>query len=221
PSTAMRASRSCVASIAQRSGPMPAGSPDVTTIVGRGSVISRPPPAPARRGRAWAPTRFRGRGARVSDLDVDEGLIAQAPQPQLALLFGLVRANLHDAPLALQLVGHIVRAPIRHLDDMPAEARAERLADLADLELRELLLELRHERARADPAEVAAVGRRNRILGDRARDRPELVSCENLLADADQPLLDRVVVHDLVRRQQDVPRAHLILHHPLGAAHLV
>src|SRR5690606_32834416 len=146
---------------------------------------------------------------------------AQAPQPQLAFLFGLVRTNLHDAALALQLVGHVVRAPIRHLDDMPAEARAERLADLADLELRELLLELRHERARADPAEIAAVGRRNRILGDRARDRPELVTPENLLADADQALLDRVVVHDLVGRQQDMPRAHLILHHALDAAHVV
>src|SRR5690606_21788536 len=129
-STAMRASRSCAASIRQRSGPMPAGSPDVNAIDGERALTIEMGPSVRRRASS---------GRRASHPDVDERLIAQTLQPDLAFLLGLVLADLPNALLLLQLVGHVVRPPVEHLHEVPAVARAERLAELAHLELRKLL----------------------------------------------------------------------------------
>ena len=59
-----------------------------------------------------------------------------------------------------------------------------------DLERSQLLLELGHEHARADPAELAVIGCRYRIFGQRLRDCAEVIALENLLADVPQSLLD-------------------------------
>src|SRR5690606_4415828 len=161
-----------------------------------GTDRGRCPPARRTSARSWR-SPCRAALPRASDADVDECLIPQPLQPELALFLCLVGAQLPEALLLLQLVGRVVGAPVRDLDEMPAEARAERLADLADLELRALLLELGHDGAGADPAAVAAVGGGADVSRHRPRDRPEVVARQNLLADTEQPLLHGVVVHDL------------------------
>src|SRR5262245_20019005 len=103
-STARRAPILRFASAMQMSGPMPAGSPDVTTMTGSSLVT-------------MLPRRPRGRG-RGSDLELYECLVAEPPQPQLALFLGLARADLPRALLALDLVGRVVRAALEHFDEV-------------------------------------------------------------------------------------------------------
>ena len=87
--------------------------------------------------------------------------------------------------------------------------RLERLAELVVGQVVELLLELRHERAGSDPAEVAAVGRRARVLGGDRRDGLEALALQDALADLHQLLPHGLVVLDLVGGHQDVARVHL------------
>src|SRR5580658_9449709 len=93
------------------SGPMPAGSPQVSAIRG------------------------------TSDSKFDVGFIAQTSQPQLRLFVGFAGANFLCRMLALQLVRIVELAPAEHLYDVPAVLSLEGLADLLLLEPRHDLLE--------------------------------------------------------------------------------
>src|SRR5262245_4880143 len=95
---------------------------------------------------------------------------------------------------------------------MPAELRAEWLADLVFLELVERLLEFRVEGAGRCPAEVAAAARRARVLRGDARQRLEVLPGENAVAQRGEALpRGRIVLH-LVRPHQDVARVDLLDH---------
>ena len=111
----------------------------------------------------------------------------------------------------MHVFGGVELAAAEQLDDVPAELRAERLADLVGLQLRQLLFELRHEGAGIAPAEVAAFGRGARILGDhRGHGGEVLALVQDAVADRDQLLLHGCVVLQLVGLDQDVARVHLV-----------
>src|SRR5947207_1891568 len=116
----------------QISGPMPAGSPDVSATTGL-PLFVKP--------------------------QLDVGLVAQLPQP---FRVGLVRLAVADRLARLQapaLGREVARAPLEHLDQVVAERRAHRLAYLADLQVLVRALELRHRVARIHPVEIAAARR--------------------------------------------------------------
>src|SRR5690606_5878108 len=94
--------------------------------------------------------------------------------------------------------------------DVPAEARLERFRHDAWLDIVRDLLELRHERAGAAPAHVAATVGGAGIVGQQFRQLSEFLACLDLLARFFEPLLRRLVVDDLVRRDQYVPDLHLL-----------
>src|SRR5436190_1662297 len=124
----MTTTSDCAARRTHSSGPMPAGSPEVSAM--SGLAFLKP--------------------------QLDVGLVAQLPQPFRVGLVGLALAQrlarLQPAPFGAE----IARAALEHLDQVVAERRADRLADLADLELLVGALEFRHRVARIDPVELPA-----------------------------------------------------------------
>src|SRR5688572_29670122 len=139
------------ASIAQRSGPIPAGSPAVTAMVG----ASRVPPekrvlsvAPPERN---APAR-----STVVESHLDVRAIPQLAHPFLVRLVGLARsqrlAGGHPAPF----FRYVLCAAFEHLYEMQPEWASDRLADLARLQLVHCAFELGNGVAGKDPAEVPA-----------------------------------------------------------------
>ncbi len=80
PSTASRAGISRCASARQMSGPMPAGSPELTTTTGR-SVLTIAFEAGFVGARRSSGAASSGRGRGGLETDLDERLVAQAPQP--------------------------------------------------------------------------------------------------------------------------------------------
>ena len=105
----------------------------------------------------------------------------------------------------------------QQLDDVPAELGAERLADLIRFERRENGLELRVECARRTPAEVAAAACRARILRSHARERAEVLACQNAIAECGKPLTSGGIVLHLIGAQQDVSGVDLLDQHRPGA----
>src|SRR5207248_11207499 len=112
PMTTSSADAGCWASRTHSSGPMPAGSPEVRAMTG-------------------VPLLF----LFFLKPQLDIGRIAQLAQPFLVGLVGLALAQrlarLHAAALGTE----IARAALENLDQVVAEGRAHRLAELADLEL--------------------------------------------------------------------------------------
>ena len=100
-------------------GPMPAGSPELMTMSGAVSVTAL----------TAVPTACVARAFQLA-ANIDERLIAQAAYPQLALFLGLCGAYLPPAILALDLVRRVVRAALEDFDQVNAEARYDRLAEL-------------------------------------------------------------------------------------------
>src|SRR5215472_18181484 len=90
------------ASARHRSGPMPAGSPEVMTTAG---CVMRPFPLHA---------------------IVDVSLVAQATQPQLGLLVGLAGADLLVGVVPLLVGAHVLGTAAEHLEDVPAVFGVER-----------------------------------------------------------------------------------------------
>src|SRR5580658_2878051 len=140
------------ASARHSSGPMPAGSPEVSAM--RGSL----------------------------GLVLDVGFVPHAAQPQLRLLVRLAGADGIHRLAALHVLGVVDAAPSEDLGDVPAELRLERLADLVVLERVDRRLELRGEGARARPAQVAAVHRGTGVLGGGLRKTCEVIALEDALA---------------------------------------
>src|SRR5690606_33658947 len=178
------------ASASTSSGPMPAGSPAVTTSGGEAEVTACP--------------------GQASGADVDVSLVPQPPHPQLRLFRQLAVADSLDAVLLLQVLGVVVNTPVGDLEDVPAEAGAERLGDLPDLHAFRHLLEFRHELARPAPAELAPVVRGSGIVRQQLRELAEILDGQQPLTRVFQPLLRRLVIDDLVGRDQDVPDLHLL-----------
>src|SRR6185295_9541364 len=113
---------------AQISGPMPAGSPEVSAT--RGLLLLKP--------------------------QLDVRLVAELSQPFRIRLLGLAVANRLSRLQALALNGCVARAPLEHLDEVVAERRADRLAHFAHLQLLIGLLEFRYRVAGKHPVELAA-----------------------------------------------------------------
>src|SRR5207245_7136976 len=107
PITARSADDVCCERRTHSSGPMPAGSPEVSAMTGLAFLKPQ----------------------------LDVGLVAQLAQPFLVGLVGLALAQrlarLHAAALRTE----IARAALENLDQVIAERRAHRLAQFADLEL--------------------------------------------------------------------------------------
>src|SRR5437868_973749 len=102
----MLAGKDCFASMTQSSGPMPAGSPEVTAM--RMLLLLEP--------------------------QLDVGFVAQLPQPLLVGLVGLALAQRLPGLLPHPLRRHFGGAPLEHLDEVVTERRLDRLADLARLQ---------------------------------------------------------------------------------------
>src|SRR5437016_400835 len=149
PITARSADDLCCERRTHSSGPMPAGSPEVSAMTGSLRSLSFLKP------------------------QLDVGLVAQLAQPFLVGLVGLALAQrlarLHAAALRTE----IARAPLENLDQVIAERRAHRLAQFADLELFVGALELGHRVAGVDPVELAAA-RRGAVVGMHARELGEI-----------------------------------------------
>src|SRR5438105_7768711 len=144
PMTTSSASWRSRATCTQSSGPMPAGSPEVSAMTRRALLLPLV----------------------KSELDVRR--VAQLPQPFLVALVGLALAQGLARLQAPALRAHVARAALEHLDKVVAERRTHGLADLADLQLLVSLLELRHRVARIYPVEFAATGGRA-VVGVRTR----------------------------------------------------
>src|SRR4051812_6006813 len=143
PITTTSASR---ATRAQISGPIPAGSPEVSAMTGL-TLLVKP--------------------------KLDVGCVAQLPQPFGVRLVGLAIADRLACLQALPFRGDIARAPLEHLDQVVAEGRAHGLAHLADLQLLVGTLELGHRIAREYPVELAAAGG-GAVVGVRPRQLAEI-----------------------------------------------
>src|SRR6056297_3885909 len=181
PTSTVSAGRGPAASMRQMSSPMPAGSPAVST----------------RRGDAAATA--------ASDAFVDEGLVAHAPEPELGLLLQLARPDAVHAVTFAHLGGVVVDAAVGDLQDVPAEAGAERFAHLADLERVRHLGEFGHEGAGRGPAEIAALGSRARVVRVELGQVAEALAGQDALAQLRELLAGGGVVHDLVGADEDMP----------------
>src|SRR5215470_16812480 len=134
------------------SGPIPAGSPEVTTTTGKSAVTG---------------------GARLT-------AGAQPAQPQLTLFFGLALPDRAHALVPFDLVRRVVLAAFEHFGDVPAVAALNRFAERLERERRDDLLELRHELTRRHPTEVAALVRRAGVVRLRVRERREVAARDDL-----------------------------------------
>src|SRR5689334_10306353 len=105
PITTSSAPRAARATRTQSSGPMPAGSPEVSAMNGLALVKPK----------------------------LDVGLVAELAQPFLVSLVGLSVAQRCARLQAPALGRHVARAPLEHLDQVIAKGRTHGLADLADL----------------------------------------------------------------------------------------
>src|SRR5512137_2143624 len=150
PMTTMSAGSSRPAIARQMSGPMPAGSPEVTATTARAGITA--PRAPA------APR------SPLLDPVLDVGAVAQLAQPLFVRLVGAAVAE-HLARLGTLAVQRDVGvAPLGDFDDVKAEGRTHRLGQFADLQRVHRALELGHGVVGQDPAEIAAA-RRGGIVG--------------------------------------------------------
>src|SRR3954469_23021806 len=116
PTITTRPGKRSRASSAQRSGPIPAGSPAVSATSGSALVVAV----------------------------LDEGTVAHLAQPILVGLVGLALADrLADRDL-LAVFRELVGPALEHLHQVPAEGRLHGLAYLPVLQLVHRALELRH-----------------------------------------------------------------------------
>ncbi len=212
PRAAPRTAR--VASASEMSGPMPAGSPELTTIRGGVLLTLR---------RLLRPRANRSRGcARASGgCRRTLGRAAGAPTAR-ALPRPWSRGSAERiGRVSLRRWCRASGAPSTSMRCQP-KRDLDRLAELVQRQLRPALARTpaRYRRARASP------GRRLRTPTPYPRTRlraigREVVAADDLRANAEHLLLHGGVVEDLVRPQQDVPHAELVDHRALGAAHLV
>src|SRR6267142_1997991 len=181
----------CVVASATRthsSGPMPAGSPEVSAM--RCLAFLKP--------------------------QLDVGLVAELPQPFLVGLVGLALAQrlAHLQPAAFG--ADVARAALEDLDQVVAERGAHRLAHLADLQLFVGALELRHRVAGVDPVELAAA-RRRAVVGMHARELGEVgAPGDDAIAQVEQLAARLRLGHRLARADQDVAHARLAHRRRLG-----
>src|SRR5688572_9674120 len=129
---------SCCAIARHRSGPTPAGSPEVSAI--RGSTFTL-------------------------HLVFDVSLVPQPAAPQLRLFVRLAGPDLFGHATTLQLVRAVELPAPEQLDDVPAVLRSERLTDLIFRERGQRFLELRNECPRSGPSQIAPFGGGSWILG--------------------------------------------------------
>src|SRR5262249_53176338 len=136
-------------------------------------VRSHRPCAARPRGREGNAARSASLVSPLLEAHLDVGAVAQLPQPFLVGLVGLALLEREARLHALALDRQPARAALDELDQVVAERRLDRLADLARLERHEGALELGHRVARQYPAEVAAL-RRAAILRVQTRELGEV-----------------------------------------------
>src|SRR3989442_12190241 len=188
PMTTSSADAGCCASRTHSSGPMPAGSPEVSAMTGLAFLKPQ----------------------------LDVGLVAQLAQPFLVGLVGLALAQrlarLHAAALGTE----VARAALENLDQVVAEGRAHRLAHVVDLQLFVGALEFGHGVAGVDPIQLAAT-RRGAIVGMHARELGEIgAPGDDALAQVDELAPRLGLGNRFARPDQDVAHARL-QHRRFGA----
>jgi len=146
------------------------------------------------------------------------GLVPQAPQPQFQGFFGLAVPDFLGGLGPAVFLGAVVLAPPQHLHNVPAVLGLERLADLARLQLFHGVLEGGHHGAGRNPAQVAAVGGRGRIVGVSLCQLSEVLAVDDALAKGFEAHF-RVPARDhLVGLDQDMPGVGLGDHMGFGGA---
>ena len=135
------AGKSVFASARQISGPIPAGSPLVTAIVGFLFVFE---------------TVF------------DIGLITLLTQPVLISLIGFTFAQRHTRNKALTIFGTFINPSLQYLDQMQSEGRLHDFADFLETQLVHRPFKFRHGVALINPTKIATLGSR-RVVGIQAR----------------------------------------------------
>src|SRR6478735_21807 len=169
------------ASNAQRSGPMPAGSPAVSATSGSALVVAV----------------------------LDEGTVAHLAQPVLVRLVSLALADRLAHGHLLALLGELVRTALEYLHQVPAEGRLHGLAHFAVLQLVHGPFELRHGVARRDPTQVAALGGAA-VFRIELRDLGEILALGDALAQPLELLPDFGLGNSLAGAQQDVAHVGLL-----------
>src|SRR5688572_8591523 len=149
-------SRGRCASRTHNSGPTPAGSPG--TSASRIAVISAA--GGGRRGRFGARGRLGGLAA-----DVDEGLATHLAQEPVPLVFQLATADGLAHLGAAVVVAYVGLAGAQAFDDVPTGLGTDRLRNLAVLQSHDLSTEVGTVLVLGEPAQVAALALRARILG--------------------------------------------------------
>ena len=104
----------------------------------------------------------------------------------------------------------IGRAPLDHLDQVEAEGGAHRLGDLARLQRGRRPLELRHEVARHDPAEIAAARRGGGVVGVEPRELREVGALDDPRPEQRDLAARLRLRHELADPREDVPHVGLL-----------
>src|SRR5688572_11734613 len=191
PAMTRRPGKRSPASIAQRSGPTPAGSPAVSTTSGE-----------------EAPIDGAARSAFFETV-LDERPVARLAQPILEGFVGLARPDRLAGGELLAVFRELVGAARNHLHQVPPERCLDRLAHRALGKGVHGALEFRHGVSRGDPAQVAAA-RCGGVLGVHARELREVAALLDALAQPREAIARLRIGHSLARAQQDVPHVRLL-----------
>src|SRR5690606_5963210 len=142
-------------------------------------------------------------------LVLDVGAVAQLAQPVLVVLLDATLAQRLARHLAQAVGRRLVGSPLEDLDQVHAERRTHRVADLARGERIHRALELGYGVAGIDPAEVTAAPRAaiDRVLARQVLEGA--AAALHALPDFAQPAQPLVLADDLVGADQDVPCARL------------
>src|SRR4051812_36220432 len=192
----MGASKRCRASARLMSGPIPAGSPEVTAMGEAPSATARPARDPALCSAVFKPV-------------LDVGAVAQLAQP---LLVGFVALALAPHLACLETLAFrrgVGGASLEDLDQVPAEGRLDRLADFSVLQMGVGALELRNGVTGKNPPELSAARRRG-VVRMEPRKLGEIRAVRDALAQLSKLALRVVFGDDLVRAHENVPQVDLL-----------
>src|SRR6185312_6610407 len=95
-------------------------------------------------------------GLAIVGLVLDVRAIAKLPHELVELLVAFALPNGLARLLAAAFLRDVLLAPLEHLDQVPAEGRADRLRELVHCELVHRMLEIGHGVARRQPTEITA-----------------------------------------------------------------
>ena len=137
------------------------------------------------------------------------GAVANLTQPVLIGIIELAVAQGLAGSRPLAFPGNVALAAFENLDQVHAKLGLHHRADLVVLQRVHRPLEIRHRIARADPAEVAALGRRA-VLRIEAGQFGEITAIDQAFADNFHLVARLGFGHHFVDADQDVARMRLL-----------